>query len=231
VAQCRAPVAVRWKLESNMKTDVYNLQNQVVGTVELPETVFGVRWNAALVKQVLEAQLANRRTPWAHTKNRSDVRGGGIKPWRQKGTGRARHGSIRSPLWVGGGVAHGPRNERDYSQKVNKKMKRAALFAVLSRKAKDGEMKIVETLAIEAPKTKVLASALHGMLNMQKRSKRYDVLLIATSENKPLFRASSNLQKTKTLDAASLNVYDILNYKNLFVDKEAIATIVKHYSQ
>lgn len=215
-----------------MNADVYNLQNEKVGTVELPEDVFGVRWNAALVKQVLEAQLANRRSPWAHTKDRGEVRGGGRKPWRQKGTGRARHGSTRSPLWVGGGVAHGPRNDRDYSQKVNKKMKRAALFAALSRKTKDGEVKIFASLAIEAPKTKALASTLGNLLAMKKGAKRYDVLLVAANqggENKNLFRASSNLQKAKALDAGSLNIYEILNHKHLFLDKEAVATIAKHY--
>lgn len=216
-----------------MNVDVYNLQNEKVGTMELPTAVFGARWNAALVKQVLEAQLANRRSPWAHTKSRAEVSGGGKKPWRQKGTGRARHGSTRSPIWVGGGVAHGPRNDRDYSQKVNKKMKRAALFAALSRKAKEGEVKIFDSLALQEPRTKVLASSLQNLLNMKKGAKRYDVLLIATNgtgpENKNLFRASSNLQKTKALDAMSLNVYDILNHKNLFLDKEAVATIVKHY--
>jgi large subunit ribosomal protein L4 len=219
-----------------MKADVYNLQNEKVGTTELPASVFGAKWNAALVKQVLDAQLANKREPWAHTKTRGEVRGGGKKPWRQKGTGRARHGSTRSPIWVGGGVAHGPRNDRDYSQKVNKKMKRAALFAVLSRKVKDGEVKVFETLAIEAPKTKVLASALAGLLAMKKNpkkgAKRYDVLFVAANagaENKNLFRASSNLQKAKALDATSLNVYDILNHKNVFIDTTAIAAIAKHY--
>ena len=215
-----------------METDVYNLQNQKVGTIELPATVFGARWNATLVKQVLDAQLSNRREPWAHTKTRGEVRGGGKKPWRQKGTGRARHGSTRSPIWVGGGVAHGPRNDRDYSQKVNKKMKRAALFAALSRKAKDGEIKVFDTLALEAAKTKALAAALNNILHMKKNAKRYDVLLVAANagtENKNLFRASSNLQKAKALDAASLNIYDILNHKNLFLDKDAIALIVKHY--
>jgi large subunit ribosomal protein L4 len=213
-----------------MKADVYNFQNEVVGTVDLPEDVFGVRWNAALVKQVLEAQVANRRAPWAHTKNRGEIRGGGKKPWRQKGTGRARHGSTRSPLWVGGGVAHGPRNDRDYSQKVNKKMRRAALFAALSRKAKDGEVKVFETLTLEVPKTKMLASALNSLLAMKKNAKRYDVLLVSSNtENKSLFRASSNLQKAKALDAGSLNIYDILNHKNLFLDKEAVAAIAKHY--
>lgn len=222
-----------------MNVDVYNLQNEKVGTMELPVSVFGARWNAALVKQVLEAQMANRREPWAHTKTRGEVRGGGKKPWRQKGTGRARHGSTRSPIWVGGGVAHGPRNDRDYSQKVNKKMKQAALFAALSRKAKDGEVKVIDTLLLESPKTKSFATALGAMLAMKKGAKRYDVLLVGagttgtgngTAAVKNLFRASSNLQKAKAVDASSLNVYDILNHKNLFIDKEAVAAIAKHYA-
>jgi large subunit ribosomal protein L4 len=143
-----------------MKTDIYNLKNEVVGTVDLPESVFGAKWNQLLVKQVLEAQRANARAPWAHVKDRSEVAGSGKKPWRQKGTGRARHGMTSSPLWVGGGKAHGPRNDRDYSQKVNKKMKRAALFALLSKKFKDGEVKIVDTLSLATPKTNVMSVAL-----------------------------------------------------------------------
>jgi large subunit ribosomal protein L4 len=218
-----------------MQTDVYNLNNQKVGTVDLPENIFGAKWNEPLVKQVVEAQRANARTPWAHAKTRSEVRGGGKKPWRQKGTGRARHGSIRSPLWVDGGKAHGPRNERDYSQKVNKKMKRVALFSVLSRKAKDGELKVFENFMLEAPKTKVLASTLNALLHANAASakkramKRYDVLFVAEAGNKNLARASANLEKAKALDAVSLNVIDILDHKNLFIEKDAVATIVKHY--
>jgi large subunit ribosomal protein L4 len=212
-----------------MKTDVYNLNNEVVGSVELPDSVFGARWNEVLVKQVLETQMANRRQPWAHTKTRGEVRGGGKKPWRQKGTGRARHGSRRSPLWVGGGVTHGPRNDRDYSQKINKKMKSAALFAAISRKAKEGEIKIFDTLAPQTPKTKMMASALNHILNMKKGGKRYDVLMVVMADNKSVFRATSNLQKAKVLEAGSLNVYDILNHKNLFIDKESVGMIAKHY--
>src|ERR1700691_279808 len=104
---------------THMKTSLYNLKNEIVGQTELPDRIFGAKWSPTLVKQVLEAQSANKRSPWAHAKDRSEVRGGGRKPWRQKGTGRARHGSTRSPLWVGGGKSHGPRNERDYTQKVN----------------------------------------------------------------------------------------------------------------
>lgn len=212
-----------------MKADVYNLKNEVVGTVELPATVFGTKYNAILIKQVLEAQLANARAPWAHTLDRSEVRGGGKKPWRQKGTGRARHGSTRSPIWVGGGKAHGPRNDRDYSQKVNKKMKRTALFSVLSKKAKDGELKVFESLMIEAPKTKAIASSLKALLAPRKGDKRFDVLLISDNSNQNLFRATSNLKKTKTIDVTSLNVHDIINHKNLFIDKSVVATIEKHY--
>jgi large subunit ribosomal protein L4 len=212
-----------------MKTDVYNLKNEKVGTVELPESVFGRKWNAVLVKQVLDAQLANARIPWAHAKGRGEVRGGGRKPWRQKGTGRARHGSIRSPLWAGGGKSHGPQKERDYSQKVNKKMKRIAMFAALSRKFADGEVKVFENLAIEAPKTKALAQVLNTLLNMKKNAKRYDALLVSGTANKNLFRASSNLEKAKAIDADSLNVYDVLNHKNIFVERSAVAAIEKHY--
>lgn len=214
-----------------MNADVYNLKNEKVGTVELPETVFGVRWNPNLVKQVLEAQMANMRSPWAHAKGRGEVRGGGKKPWRQKGTGRARHGSIRSPLWVGGGKAHGPSKERNYEQKVNKKMKRTALFSALSRKFKDGEVKIFENLSMETPKTKILARELSFVLAMKKHAKRYDTLLVSEGASKNLMRASMNLEKTKALDAASLNVQDVLNHKNIFIEQKAPAVIAKHFKR
>ena len=212
-----------------METAVYNLKNEKVGTIKLPDGVFGAKWNAVLVKQVLDSQLANARSPWAHTKTRGEVRGGGKKPWRQKGTGRARHGSTRSPIWVGGGVSHGPRNERDYSEKVNKKMKRTAVFSVLSKKMKNGEVKIFQDFAIEAPKTKTLAATLRNLLAMKKDAKRFDVALITNGSNANLLRASSNLTKATALHADSLNVYDIMNHKNLFIEKDAVSAIEKHY--
>jgi large subunit ribosomal protein L4 len=213
-----------------MKTDVYNLKNEKVGEVDLPEKIFGVAWKPALVAQVLVAMAANLRRPWAHAKTRAEVRGGGRKPWRQKGTGRARHGSIRSPLWVGGGKAHGPSKLRDYSQKINKKMRRAALVSALSRKFKDGELRIFENLRIEQPKTKALAGVLKPLLHLGKKNKKYDVLLVAEKGNKNLVRAASNLPKTKTLDPESLNVYDVLNHKNIFMEKAAVGAISKHYA-
>lgn len=197
--------------------------------MELPDSVFGVRWSPILVKQALEAQLANKRRPWAHAKTRAEVSGGGRKPWAQKGTGRARHGSTRSPLWRHGGKAHGPSNLRDYSQKINKKMNRMAMFSVLSKKFKDGEVRVFENLTIEAPKTKMLASALKPLLNLKKNQKNFDALLIADKENKNIMRASANLPKTKALRPESLNIYDIMNYKNIFMEKEAVGTIGKHY--
>ena len=212
-----------------METAVYNLKNEKVGTMDLSDGIFGAKWNAILVKQVLDAQKANARSPWAHAKDRSEVRGGGRKPWRQKGTGRARHGSTRSPIWVGGGKSHGPRNEKDYSEKVNKKMKRGAIFSVLSKKMKDGEVKIFEDFSIEAPKTKMLALTLRGLLGMKHDAKRFDVALITNGGNTNLFRASSNLTKAKALSADSLNVYDIMDHKNLFIEKAAVETIEKHY--
>ncbi|HUZ93107.1 MAG TPA: 50S ribosomal protein L4 [Candidatus Paceibacterota bacterium] len=212
-----------------MKTDVYNLKNEKVGEMELPASVFGAKWNPTLVKQALEAQLANKRRPWAHAKTRAEVRGGGRKPWRQKGTGRARHGSTRSPLWVGGGKAHGPSKLRDYSQKINKKMNRIAIFSVLSQKLKDGEIKVFENLTIEAPKTKVLASVLVSLLAMKKNRKNFDALLVTGSANENVARASANLPKAKMLRPESLNVYDIVNHKNIFLEKEAVAAIDKRY--
>ncbi len=212
-----------------MKTNIYNLKNEKVGTMELPDSVFAAKWNPVLVKQALEAQLANKRRPWAHAKTRAEVRGGGRKPWRQKGTGRARHGSIRSPLWVGGGKAHGPSKLRDFSQKINKKMNRLAMFSALSKKLKDGEIKIFENLRIDEPKTKQLAATLTPLLNLKKDQKNFDTLLVADKENKNIMRASSNLPKAKAIRPESLNIYDILNYKNIFIERETVGTIAKHY--
>lgn len=137
-----------------MNVPVYNQKGEKVSTVTLPDRVFGVPWNADLVHQVVVGMEANARTSVAHTKDRGDVRGGGKKPWRQKGTGRARHGSIRSPIWRGGGVTHGPRNEKNYSKKINKKMRVKALYAVLSQKLRDGEVLFVDSIKMAEPSTR-----------------------------------------------------------------------------
>jgi len=212
-----------------MKADLFNLENKVVGELNVPETVFGVRWNESLVHQALAAQQSNRRRPWAHAKDRSEVRGGGRKPWRQKGTGRARHGSTRSPLWIGGGKAHGPRNERDYSVKLNKKMRRQAIFAILSRKFKENQVRFFDALEVEEPKTKILAKNLREILAMGKLTRKYDVVLVPDLESKNINRAAKNLTKTKVINPTSLNVEDLLNHKNILIDQRAVEVISKHY--
>src|SRR3989338_2366636 len=208
-----------------MNADVYNVKNEKVSTVELPDELFTAPWRPALVQQVLLAQRANARRPWAHANTRAEVAGGGRKPWRQKGTGRSRHGSIRSPLWIGGGKAHGPNKERDYSQKVNKKMRRAALVSVLSKKLRDSEVKFFESLAVAAPKTKMVSEMLRGLLNIKKSTKRLDVLLVRDPENKGLVRAARNLEKTRVISPDSLNVQDLLTYKYIFVESKALPHI------
>ncbi len=192
-----------------MKTAVYNKQSEKVGEVELSDAIFARPWNAPLIHQIVVALAANRRKPIAHTKDRSEVSGGGKKPWRQKGTGRSRHGSIRSPLWRGGGITFGPRNDRDFSQKINKKMTRAALYVALSKKLADGELRIIDDLAIAQAKTKELKWVPQS------------TLLVPAPDNKMLYRASANLPRVKTLAAQSLNVEDVMKYKNILIDQKA----------
>jgi len=209
-----------------MKTDLYNQKAEKIGTIELPDRIFARPWNPDLVHQALRTQLANRRRTTAHTKGRGEVRGGGKKPWRQKGTGRARHGSIRSPLWKGGGVTHGPVKEKKYALKINKKMRQGAIFSVLSRRLQEGELKVVDSLEVGAGKTKSLIAALGAFFKTKSNA-----LLIPQPKNKNIYQASRNLPKVKSLDPRALNVYDLLKYKQILLDKEAIPEIDKHYHE
>ena len=214
-----------------MDSKLYTLAStEPTGTVTLPTGVFDVEWKPALVKQVLVAQQANARTPWAHAKNRGEVRGTGKKPWQQKGTGRARHGSRRSPIWVGGGASHGPRNERDYTQKVNSKMRQTAIKSVLSKRLADSELKVVADFNVATPKTKELFAKLSSFLGMGPRAKKVDVLIVRNPEDMNVTRMGRNLVKTKIVSPVSLNVYDLLNYKTILVDQNALATIAERYA-
>ena len=199
-----------------MKTSLYNLEGKAVGEVELDDTIFGRAWNASLVRQALLAQEANRRDPLAHAKTRAEVRGGGKKPWKQKHTGRARHGSIRSPIWKGGGVTHGPRKDRDFSQKINKQMKRIAIHTALSRKLKDGELKIVDAFALKTVKTKTLAKAI---------GKIHSLLLVAEKSRKEVGRMARNIPKVKGIPANGLNVQDILKHRAVYIEASALPEI------
>jgi large subunit ribosomal protein L4 len=204
-----------------MKAEIFDTNAKVTGEIELSDRIFSAKWNPDLVNQALKAQLANSRQIIAHTKGRGEVRGGGRKPWRQKGTGRARHGSNRSPIWKGGGVTHGPSKDRIFAVKINKKMKQTAIFSVLSKKLSDGELKVIESLAIAEPKTRLASQAIKVFSN--------NALVIYSPENKNISRATSNLPKTKGIDARSLNVYDLLCYKDVLLEKEAVELIEKHY--
>jgi large subunit ribosomal protein L4 len=146
-----------------MEAIVYNKNGKESAKITLNDKVFGVNWNADLVHQVATAMMSNRRAGTAHTKDRSEVSGTGKKPWKQKGTGRARHGSKRSPIWVGGGVAHGPRSDKNYSKKLTKKMKAKALYTVLSQKLRDGQILFVDSLKQDVIKTKDAVQALHSL--------------------------------------------------------------------
>ena len=209
-----------------MKTELYNVENKPVGTIELPEDIFGAKWKPDLVHQIIEAMRANVRQPWAHAKGRGEVRGGGKKPWRQKGTGRARHGSTRSPIWSGGGVSHGPQKERSYAKKINKKMRRAALFSALSKKLSDHELQVIDALHIAEPKTKMAAKMVS---HFREQKKPASLLIIPQAGEKNIYRAARNLKKTKTLDPTSLNVYDILRHKMILIDQRALSSISEHF--
>ena len=150
-----------------MLISLYNQKGETIGKVKLNPEVFGVKVKSSVVHQVVEAMLANAREAWAHTKTKGEVRGGGRKPWKQKGTGRARHGSIRSPLWVGGGVTFGPRNERNYKKKINKKMKTKDLFMCLSDKVASSQLIVLEDVSLEAPKTKYFAEIIKNLFRNQ----------------------------------------------------------------
>ncbi len=201
-----------------MDAKVYSHEGTEVGKISLPESVFGVKWNADLVHEVVVGMQANARESTAHTKDRSEVRGGGKKPWRQKGTGRARHGSSRSPIWAGGGVAHGPRNDRDYSVKINKKVKAKALATVLSQKNADAEIIFVDALTFAEPKTaqgkqiiKALAKGT-GYTALATKRKNAAVVILPT-RNEMVEMSFRNFGNIEVIQAKDINPVDLLTYK------------------
>lgn len=212
-----------------METAVYNQQGEKVGTCDLSERIFGVALKDSVVHHAMRVQLGNARKSIAHTKDRSEVSGGGKKPWRQKGTGRARHGSIRSPLWTGGGVTFGPRNDRNFSLKINKKQKHKALAMMLSSKVKAGTMAVLDTLALKEPKTKYMADVLRAFMSVLPEVATRKTLIIIAGTDKNITLASRNLPNAKVLRADSLNVNDLLTYRYVILPKEAIETIEKTY--
>ncbi len=212
-----------------MKVPIYNQKGEETGKTDLPSEVFDVKFNADLVHQVVVSQMANQRRVLAHTKDRSEVKGGGRKPWRQKGTGRARTGSIRSPLWRSGGITFGPTKERKYDKIIPKKIRRKALFMVLSQKAKDKELVLLDEIKVEKAKTKkmieIIRNTIYKILNINKGS----VLIALPKKDKNVILSARNIPKTATIPAKDLNCLDILNYKYLMLPKEAIKVIEKTF--
>lgn len=202
-----------------METTLYNQEGQSIGTVQLPDAIFTVPMNADVVASVIRAQEANARAPIAHTKGRGDVRGGGRKPWRQKGTGRARHASIRSPIWKGGGVAFGPTKERNFAQKINKKVARKALAIALSSKVRDGELIVLEQFQLAAPKTKEAAGVLKNF------KLRGSVLVVTSAKDRTLEQATRNIPRTSVSTAANLNVRDVIASRHILLIRDAISNI------
>ena len=199
---------------------VRNLQNAEVGEVELSDAVFGVELNEALIHAAVRNYLANRRQGTSATKTRGNVSGSGRKLWKQKGTGRARIASLRSPLWKGGGNVHGPQ-PRDWSYKLPKKMRRGALRSALSERLREGNLIIVEDFSIAAPKTKEFIGALQtlGLLDKKNSTK---TLIVDSLDNENLIRSSRNVQKTKVTNTYGLNIYDLLYHEKLLISRSAI---------
>ena len=211
-----------------MDSKIYSHEGNEVGKITLPDAVFGLPWNADLVHEVVIGMQANARESSAHTKGRGEVRGGGKKPWKQKGTGRARHGSSRSPIWVGGGVSHGPRNEKDYSVKINKKVRAKALAVVLSKKFVDAEVIFVDSLALTEPKTAkgktILASIAKGSGQTMLATKRKNAAVVVLAKRDATIELSfRNFGNLTVVQAKDVNPVDLLTYKYVVVTEPQAA--------
>ncbi len=201
---------------------LYNTSGEQVGDLTLKDEIFGVEVNESVLNDVVVMQLANRRQGTHDTKTRSEVRGGGRKPWRQKGTGRARHGTIRSPIWRGGGIIFGP-HPRDYSYSMPRKVKRLALKSALSSKVNTGDIVVLDELKLERIKTGDMTKILNNL--------KVDDALLVTSENDATVEKSArNLPNIKSLSASGINVYDILAYDKLVITKDAVAKVEEVFS-
>lgn len=206
-----------------MKATIFDKKGKEIEKLELPAEIFDLPWNGDLVHQVMVSMLSSSRSNTAHSKDRSEVSGGGKKPWRQKGTGRARHGSSRSPIWRGGGITFGPRNERNYEKKVNKKMKAKALGTILSQKARDNELIFVNSFDLKEIKTKEAKTILNSFEGPAKKWKNAAVIGIA-ARNENTEKSFRNIKKVRLDLVQNMNIIDLLNNKYLLIEnpKESI---------
>lgn len=213
-----------------MDIKVHNQTGKEVGKVRVSKDIFGVPWNSDLVHQIVVSMMSNKRVPIAHAKTRAEVRGGGAKPWRQKGTGRARHGSKRSPIWIGGGVTHGPLKDKNFKKKINKKMMKKAFYVTLSQKLKDGEILVLDELKLKEVKTKEANAVVNnlgkieGFEKLTRKTKNRGVFLTKGKED-DISRAFNNLPGISVAESRNLNVLDILNNKYLIFSQESLKEV------
>ncbi|MCS7184218.1 MAG: 50S ribosomal protein L4 [Patescibacteria group bacterium] len=213
-----------------MKLKVFNQQAEIIDELEFDGFFDKLEINHALIHQVMRWQILNTYHPWAHTKTRGEVRGGGRKPWRQKGTGRARHGSIRSPLWRGGGVVFGPRKEKKRKIKINKKMRRKAILMVLKEKINQDRIRVLNSLTPPDYKTKFMNQILIRFLEKRKTDKkRESALVVFSNSNKNLIRSVRNLPYANAIEARNLNILSLLNHKYIFIEPEGLEIIKKTF--
>ena len=201
---------------------LFNKEGKKVGDFQLNENIFGTEINANAMHQVVVALLANKRQGTQSAKTRAEVRGGGIKPWRQKGTGRARQGSIRAPQWIKGGVVFAPK-PRDYRMSIPKSMKRVAMVSALTSKVQNNEMVVLESLDFEAPKTK-------QVVNMLKAFEAKKTLIITAESNENVYKSARNIEGVAVLPVNNINVYDLLKYPTVMVTKDAVTKIEEVYA-
>ena len=205
-----------------VKIKVYNQKAEAVSDLDLADKIFGVKINADLLHQALVAQMSNERQVLAHTKTRAEVSGGGKKPWKQKGTGRARAGSSRSPIWIGGGVTFGPRKDRNFSKKINKKMKQKALYMALSDKVANNQFIALDKFDITEYKTKAFNDILNNLEKKVLNNSRRNLLIINADKNDKVVYSGRNLKGVEIINADNINIVEVLKYKNLLMTTDAI---------
>ena len=210
-------------MEAKIQSKIYDQKGAEAGMIDLPAKVFAAKWRSDLVHQVVQSMRSNKRAGTADTKDRGEVRGGGRKPWKQKGTGQARHGSSRSPIWVGGGVTHGPLSDKNYKRKISKTMRAQALFSVLSKKLKDGEILFVDSLAMSAMKTKDAVKTFQNLTKVSgwkttDGSSKPRVLTALFERSDKTEKSFRNIPQLEIVFLKNLNPFDVLNYKYLLIE-------------
>jgi len=214
-------------MEAKIQAKIYDQKGKEAGVITLPDRVFAAKWRADLVHQVVEGMRSNKRAGTADTKDRGEVRGGGRKPWKQKGTGRARHGSSRSPIWVGGGVTHGPLAEKNYKRKISKKMRAQALFSVLSKKLKDEEIIFVDSLSLSSIKTKAGVEVINSLAKIggfkvtANKQNKPKVLTTLFTRDEKVEKSFRNIPILEIVFLKNLNPLDVLNHQYLLIENPA----------